>query len=155
MSKTTKGDYGIIYSKNGAGTGAYVDILGSTQNSGTITTSYTAAGDALVGSRYPSIMDIGSYTALSLFVTVNLSVATDMLLKVQVQYADGEPWCDIQSVREDTGTVAAEHTFVAGSYCVQTASITATGQCRVVAKATAGGAMNANDWILIKARALG
>ena len=115
MSKTTHGDYGIVYSKNGTGTGAYVDILGTTQSSGMITGSYTAADDTLVGSRYPSIMDIGSYTALSLFVTVNLSVATDMLLKVQVQYADGEPWCDIQSVREDTGTVAAEHTFVAGS----------------------------------------
>lgn len=154
MSKTTHGDYGIVYSKNGTGTGAYVDILGTTQSSGLITGSYTAADDTLVGSRYPSIMDIGAYTALSLFVTVNLNVATDMAVKLQARYSDGEPWCDIQSVNQATGTTAAEHTLTTGSVCIQTASISTTGQCRVVAKATAGGLLTANDYILVKARAL-
>lgn len=153
MSVTPKaGDLGIILSKTGDASGAYVDISGTTQQSTAITGSYTAQGDAAVGGRYFSIIHGGASSALSLFVTVNLAVATDMTVKLQVRYGDAEPWCDIQSVNEATGTTSVEHTLTAGSVCIQTASHQATGQCRVMAKATAGGAMTANDFILVKAR---
>lgn len=49
MSVTPKaGDLGIILSKTGDASGAYVDISGTTQQSTAITGSYTAQGDAPV-----------------------------------------------------------------------------------------------------------
>ena len=148
-------DYGIICYQAGGGDPSYVDITGTTQIATTLTTSYTAQNDAPVGGRYPSRMAIGLRGALSLFVTNNFGVATETIVKVQVRYDENAPWADIQSVRGDTGSVALEHTLAAaGTYVIQTASILATRECRVMVKATSGGPLNANDWVLIKAMAV-
>lgn len=155
MALTPKsGNCGIVLSKNGTATGTYTDISGTTQSNTALTTAYTAQGDAAVGGRYFSIVYGGAGSALSLFVDVALSVATDVKIKVQVRYDSSGTWTDIQSVRGDTGTTLAEHTFVAGSFALQTASITSTGECRVVAKATAGGPLALADSVVIKARSL-
>lgn len=148
-------DYGIICYQVGGGDPSYVDITGTSQIATTLTTSYTAQNDAPVGGRYPSRMAIGLRGALSLFVTNNFGTATETIVKVQVRYDEYSPWVDIQSVRGDTGTVAAEHVFTAsGSYVLQTSSILASRECRVMVKATTGGALNFNDWVLIKALAV-
>ena len=100
-------------------------------------------------------MAIGLRGSLSLFVTNNFGTATETIVKVQVRYDENSPWVDIQSVRGDTGTVAAEHVFTAsGSYVLQTSSILASRECRVMVKATSGGALNFNDWVIIKALAV-
>lgn len=154
MSRMYQGDYGIVIHKNGTAAGTYVDCFGSTQNITALTTSYAAQGDSPVGTRYPSVMIIGVRNALTLFIDVALSVATGVSAKLQVRYDNNGNWMDIQSVRGDTGATLAEHTFVAGSFALQTASITATGECRVVVKATAGGPLALADAIEIRARSL-
>ena len=84
MALTPKyGNFGIVLSKNGTASGTYTDISGTTQANTALTTSYTAQGDAAVGGRYFSIVYGGSGSALSLFVDVGLSVATDVKVKVQ------------------------------------------------------------------------
>ena len=114
------------------------------------------AGDAPVGGRYPSRMAIGLRGALSLFVTNNLSRGDGNDRQGQVRYDENSPWVDIQSVRGDTGTVAAEHVSPASGFvcAYQTSSILASRECRVMVKATSGGALNFNDWVLIKAMAV-
>lgn len=155
MALTPKaGNAGIVLNKNGTASGTYTDISGATQQITALTTSYTAQGDAAVGGRYFSVIYGGSGSALSLFVDVALSVATDVKVKVQVRYDPNGTWSDIQSVRGDTGVTAAEHTFVAGSFALQTSSISSTGECRVVAKATAGGPFALGDSVAIRARSL-
>lgn len=155
MALTPKyGNFGIVLSKNGTASGTYTDISGTTQANTALTTSYTAQGDAAVGGRYFSIVYGGSGSALSLFVDVGLSVATDVKVKVQVRYDSSGTWADIQSTRGDTGVTLAEHTFVAGSFALQTSSIASTGECRVVVKATAGGALALEDSVVVKARSL-
>jgi len=155
MALTPKaGNAGIVLNKNGTASGTYTDISETTQAKTALTTSYTAQGDAAVGGRYFSIVYGGSGSALSLFVDVGLSVATDVKVKVQVRYDASGAWTDIQSVRGDTGVTLAEHTFVAGSFALQTSSISSTGECRVVVKATAGGALALGDSVVVKARSL-
>lgn len=154
MSRMYQGDYGIVINKNGTAAGTYVDCFGSTQNITALTTSFSAQGDSPVGTRYPSVMIIGVRNALSLFIDVAISVATGVSAKLQVRYDNNGNWMDVQSVRGDTGATSAEHTFVAGSFVLQTSSIAATGECRVVVKATAGGALALSDSVVVKARSL-
>ena len=87
-----------------------------------------------------------------MFVDVGLQVASSIKLKLQGRYASTTAWTDIQTVREDTGAVAAEQTFAAaGTYLVQTASILAVSQIRVVAEAAGGVEYNAGDSIVVRA----
>lgn len=131
---------GIILDLSQPAAGTYVDRFGTTQSVKSLGAAYTAQDATATGSRISSEPFTGAKDALSLFVTVDLHAATDVSVKLQGRYAEGEPWCDMQSVREDTGATAAAHTFTAdGTYLVQTSSAYTCAQVRVVAKATGGG----------------
>lgn len=146
---------GILYDKNGLPAGAtYVDIAGVTQLVGTLTGSYTEqvtvpATGGVVDYSHPYV---GIRDAISMFVDVALLVATSVKMKLQGRYSGTTAWTDIQLVREDTGAVAAEQTFAAtGTYLVQTASILAVSQIRVLAEAAGGVEYGEGDSIVVRA----
>lgn len=132
-------DLGIIYSKNGPGTGSYVDVAGVTQANGTITASYTEQTTVPLGLVDYSHPYVGARDALSLAVDVTLGSASGIKLKLQGRYDAAAAWADIQTVREDTGNVAAEQTFTTGTFQVQTSSVLGVPQIRLVAQAVGGG----------------
>lgn len=143
-------DLGTLYYANGTGTGTYVDISGTTQNIGTLAASYTeqtTVGPGLVDYSHPWV---GAREALSLFLDVALDAATSIEVKLQGRYDSSSAWTDIQTVRENTGAVAAQHSFAAdGTYLLQTSSALSVPQIRVVAKATGGG-FTADDSIRVR-----
>lgn len=148
MSVPKLGDLGIILAKAGAVGASYVDISGNTQAYTLITGSYTA--QALVAGRDYSRPAIGKSQKLSLFVTVTLAGATDIKLKLQSRYQDGDAWADMQTQRCDTGSTTLEQTFSAdGTVLVQTIELS-TGQIQLVA--LADGAIAAGTIVTVKAR---
>lgn len=138
---TPSSQLGIIYDKvQPLVVASYVDKFGTSQSVKELTGAYTAQDATPTGTRISSEPFTGAKDALTLFVTIELHVATDVSIKLQGRYAEGEPWADLQSVREDTGATAAAHTFTAdGTYIVQTSSAYTCAQVRVVAKTTGGG----------------
>lgn len=144
-------DLGIIYDANGTGTGTYVDISGTTQAIGTLTGSYTeqvTAGPGAVDYSHPFV---GAAPALSLFVDITLEDANSIQVKLQGRYNATAAWTDIQTVREDTGAVAAEHSLAgAGTYLLQTSSALSVPQIRVLAKATTDGGIAVGDAVRVR-----
>lgn len=151
MSVPKPGDLGIILAKAGAVGAAYVDISGNTQAYTLIHGLYAAQGAALVAGRYYSRPAIGKSQKLSLFVTVRLAGATDIKLKLQSRYQDGDAWADMQTQRCDTGSTTLEQTFSAdGTVLVQTINELSTGQIQLLA--LADGAIAAGTIFTVKAR---
>ena len=144
-------DLGTILAKAGAVGASYVDISGNTQAYTLITHPYTAQGAALVAGRDYSRPAIGKSQKLSLFVSVALAGATDIKLKLQSRYQDGDAWADMQNQRCDTGSTTLEQTFSAdGTVLVQTINELSTGQIQLVA--LADGAIAAGTTVIVKAR---
>lgn len=144
-------DLGIVYYKNGTGSGTYLDIAGVQQSIGTLTGSYTEQTTIPLGAVDYSHPWVGIRDALSVFVDISLGVATSIKFKLQGRYDSTGTWTDIQTVRQDTGATLAEQTFAAaGTYLVQTASILAVSQIRVVAQAAGGVEYNASDYIRVR-----
>lgn len=151
MSVPKPGDLGIILAKAGAVGAAYVDISGNTQAYTLIHGLYAAQGAALVAGRDYSRPAIGKSQKLSLFVTVTLAGATDIKLKLQSRYQDGDAWADMQTQRCDTGSTTLEQTFSAdGTVLVQTINELSTGQIQLVVLAE--GAIAAGTIVIVKAR---
>lgn len=151
MSVPKPGDLGIILAKAGAVGASYFDISGNTQAYTLITGSYAAQGAALVAGRDYSRPAIGKSQKLSLFVTVTLAGATDIKLKLQSRYQDGDAWADMQTQRCDTGSTTLEQTFSAdGTVLVQTINELSMGQIQLVA--LADGAIAAGTIVTVKAR---
>lgn len=149
MSVPKPGDLGIILAKAGAVGAAYVDISGNTQAYTLIHGLYAAQGAALVAGRDYSRPAIGKSQKLSLFVTVTLAGATDIKLKLQSRYQEGDAWADMQTQRCDTGSTTLEQTFSAdGTVLVQTINELSTGQIQLVVLAE--GAIAAGT--IVKAR---
>ena len=141
---------GTIYDKNGNGLGTYTDVAGVTQDIGTLTTAYTEQVTAPLGSVDYSHPFVGAREAISMSVDIALSTATSIQMKLQGRYDASAAWADIQLVRQDTGAVAAVVNFAAaGTYLVQTASILAVSQIRVVAKSP--DSMDEDDSIVVRA----
>lgn len=142
-------DLGILYDKNGAGTGTFVDIAGVTQAVGTLTGSYTEQITAPLGNVDYSHPWVGARVALSLFVDVALDAATSIEVKLQGRYDDSASWTDIQTVQETSGAVASFHSLAAaGTYLLQTSSALSVPQIRIVAKAT-GGSLTVTDSVRV------
>lgn len=151
MSVPKPGDLGIILAKAGAVGASYVDISGNTQAYTLINGLYAAQGAALVAGRDYSRPAIGKSQKLSLFVTVTLAGATDIKLKLQSRYQDGDAWADMQTQRCDTGSTTLEQTFSAdGTVLVQTINELSTGHIQLVA--LADGAIAAGTIVTVKAR---
>lgn len=151
MSVPKLGALGIILAKAGAVGASYVDISGNTQVYTLITGSYAAQGAALVAGRDYSRPAIGKSQKLSLFVTVRLAGATDIKLKLQSRYQEGDAWADMQTQRCDTGSTTLEQTFSAdGTVLVQTINELSTGQIQLVV--LADGAIAAGTIVIVKAR---
>lgn len=151
MSVPKPGDLGIILAKAGAVGAAYVDISGNTQAYTLIHGLYAAQGSALVAGRDYSRPAIGKSQKLSLFVTVTLAGATDIKLKLQSRYQEGDAWADMQTQRCDTGSTTLEQTFSAdGTVLVQTINELSTGQIQLVV--LADGAIAAGTIVIVKAR---
>jgi len=151
MSVPKPGDLGIILAKAGAVGAAYVDISGNTQAYTLIHGLYAAQGAALVAGRDYSRPAIGKSQKLSLFVTVTLAGATDIKLKLQSRYQEGDAWADMQTQRCDTGSTTLEQTFSAdGTVLVQTINELSTGQIQLVV--LADGAIAAGTIVIVKAR---
>ena len=151
MSVPKPGDLGIILAKAGAVGASYVDISGNTQAYTLIHGLYAAQGAALVAGRDYSRPAIGKSQKLSLFVTVTLAGATDIKLKLQSRYQDGDAWADMQTQRCDTGSTTLEQTFSAdGTVLVQTINELSTGQIQLVV--LADGAIAAGTIVIVKAR---
>lgn len=138
---------GIIYDKNGTGAGTYVDIAGTTQDVGTLTTAYTE--QVTTGTVDYSHPFVGAQFALSLFVTVTLAAATSITVKLQGRYDSTAPWADLQTVREDTGTVQATHAITAGTVLLETNAALGVPQIRLMAKAD-GGAPLLGDSVVVQ-----
>ena len=86
-----------------------------------------------------------------MFVTVTLAGATDIKLKLQSRYQEGDAWADMQTQRCDTGSTTLEQTFSAdGTVLVQTINELSTGQIQLVA--LADGAIAAGTTVIVKAR---
>jgi len=151
MSVPKPGDLGIILAKAGAVGASYVDISGNTQAYTLIHGLYAAQGAALVAGRDYSRPAIGKSQKLSLFVTVTLAGATDIKLKLQSRYQEGDAWADMQTQRCDTGSTTLEQTFSAdGTVLVQTINELSTGQIQLVVLAE--GAIAAGTIVIVKAR---
>lgn len=151
MSVPKPGDLGIILAKAGAVGASYVDISGNTQAYTLIHGLYAAQGAALVAGRDYSRPAIGKSQKLSLFVTVTLAGATDIKLKLQSRYQEGDAWADMQTQRCDTGSTTLEQTFSAdGTVLVQTINELSTGQIQLVVLAE--GAIAAVTIVIVKAR---
>lgn len=151
MSVPKPGDLGIILAKAGAVGASYVDISGNTQAYTLIHGLYAAQGAALVAGRDYSRPAIGKSQKLSLFVTVRLAGATDIKLKLQSRYQEGDAWADMQTQRCDTGSTTLEQTFSAdGTVLVQTINELSTGQIQLVV--LADGAIAAGTIVIVKAR---
>ncbi len=151
MSVPKPGDLGIILAKAGAVGASYVDISGNTQAYTLIHGLYAAQGAALVAGRDYSRPAIGKSQKLSLFVTVTLAGATDIKLKLQSRYQEGDAWADMQTQRCDTGSTTLEQTFSAdGTVLVQTINELSTGQIQLVV--LADGAIAAGTIVIVKAR---
>ena len=151
MSVPKPGDLGIILAKAGAVGVSYVDISGNTQAYTLIHGLYAAQGAALVAGRDYSRPAIGKSQKLSLFVTVTLAGATDIKLKLQSRYQEGDAWADMQTQRCDTGSTTLEQTFSAdGTVLVQTINELSTGQIQLVVLAV--GAIAAGTIVIVKAR---
>lgn len=151
MSVPKPGDLGIILAKAGAVGASYVDISGNTQAYTLIHGLYAAQGAALVAGRDYSRPAIGKSQKLSLFVTVRLAGATDIKLKLQSRYQEGDAWADMQTQRCDTGSTTLEQTFSAdGTVLVQTINELSTGQIQLVVLAE--GAIAAGTIVIVKAR---
>lgn len=145
-------DLGIIYDKNGLPAGAtYVDVAGVTQLVGTLTGSYTEQVTVPLGSVDYSHPYVGNRDALTLFIDVALLVATSIKLKLQGRYDSTSVWTDLQLLRQDTGVPSAEITLsAAGTYALQTASVLAVSQIRVVAEAAGGVEYGAGDAVVVR-----
>lgn len=145
-------DLGIIFCKNGNGSGTYTDVTGRTQQIGLLTlvyseqtTSLPAGG--LVDYSHPYV---GGRYALSLEVRVTLATADGVYLKLQGRYQDSDPWADLQTVRQDSGVVSNEHLFGSTGYCaLQTTSALAMPQIRVVGKYI-GAVLSVGDFVEVK-----
>ncbi len=151
MQEFPRGDLGIVLYKEGTPVSTYTDCLGATQSSSALTGAYTAHTPNDVGAQNTALPHVGAKGGLSLWVTSSLAGATDIKLKLQSQYRHGEPWADMQTSRQDTGSVSAVQTFTAdGTVCVQTGSGFTTGRIRVVALAS--GVIGAGTAIVVKSR---
>lgn len=145
-------NFGILYFANGIGSPTYVDIAGVTQQIGTLTGSYTEQTTVPLGAVDYSKPFVGAPSAISMFVDIGLLSATSIKMKLQGRYDPSLPWTDIQTVRQDTGVTAAEQIFAAaGTYLVQTASILAVPQIRVIASGVSIPGYGLGDFIKVSA----
>ena len=145
-------DLGIIFCKNGSGSGTYVDITNRTQQIGNLTLAYTEQVTTIPtgGSVDYAHPYVGGRYALSLEVTVTLALADSISVKLQGRYQDSDPWADLQTVRQDSGVVSNEHLFgSAGYYALQTTSALAVPQIRIVAKYSGAG-VAVGDYVEVK-----
>lgn len=156
------GDLGIVLYLAGVPTGiTYVDRDGVTQNAETLNTIYHAMSALVpVDTSRPFAGYPGDHT---LFCRLDFDQATSITIKLEQRYANDVlidmGWMAVQTIRQDTGVVLAEHTFTSpGSglslyVAIQTASAHLSGQIQVSAKA-AGGELTANDKVEIAIRCL-
>lgn len=145
-------DLGIIFCKNGNGSGTYVDITGRTQQIGNLTLAYAEQVTAIPtgGSVDYSHPYVGGRYALSLEARVTLATADGIYLKLQGRYQDSDPWADLQTVRQDSGVVSNEHLFGSTAYyALQTTSALAMPQIRVVGKYV-GAVLSVGDFVEVK-----
>lgn len=145
-------DLGIIFAKNGNGSGTYTDITDRTQQLGNLTTSFTEQTTSIPtgGSVDYSHPYVGTRYALSLEVLITLSLADAIHVKLQGRYRDSDPWADLQTIRQDTGIAASEQIFTAtGYYALQTTSALAVPQIRIVAKYSGAG-VAVGDYVEVK-----
>jgi hypothetical protein len=144
-------ELGILYSKNGDGSGTYVDVAGVTQQNGTLTGSFTEQTTVPLGHVDYSHPWVGAMQALSLFVDIGEVGTVTYTVKLQGRTDSSAAWADIQSARQDTGVVAAEHAFTsAGTYLLQTSSALSVPQIRIVGKGVSGGALVAGDFLVVR-----
>lgn len=143
-------ELGILFSKNGDGSGTYTDVAGVTQQNGTLTGSYTEQVTVPLGNVDYSHPWVGAMPALSLFVDIGLAGTVTFSVKLQGRRDSTAAWVDLQTARQDTGAVAAEHSFTsATSVVLQTCSALSVPQIRIVGKGVSGGALAAGDSIRV------
>ena len=144
-------DLGVLYSKNGTGAGTYTDIAGVSQAKGTLTSSFTEQVTAPLGIVDYSHPWLGESCAISIFVDIALVNGASVKVKLQGRYDAAGVWTDMQLVRQDTGVIAAEQNLTAGTFLLQTASILAVSQIRVVAAGVSGEGFLLGDSVVVKA----
>ncbi len=157
------GDLGIVLYLAGTPSGiTYVDRDGVTQNAETLDTNYHAMSALLpVDTSRPFAGYPADHT---LFCRLDFSSATSITIKLEQRYSNDPRidlgWMAVQTVRQDTGIVLAEHTFNAPALpattlyvAIQTASAHLSGQIQVSAKA-AGAGFTANDRVEVAIRCL-
>lgn len=102
-------DRGIVFSKNGSASGAYVDVKGNTQRIEQLQSTYTAMVQGAVANTSEP------YIARTEQQEFDFRATFDQATKYTVRIVgrrDNGSWEPIQSVRSDTGAMAAEHELV-------------------------------------------
>lgn len=128
-------DLGTKLSKTGTGAGA-----------AQLTTAYTAG----------TTFNVGATNNLAIWAIVAAADATMTSVEVKLQTSyDGDNWVDIESETLDAATLAAEQSITCSAASTVYAAIGTQrhrllNYARVVAKATAGGALQAGDSVVVK-----
>lgn len=137
-------DRGIVFSQNGTGTGAYQDVKDNQQLNEQLQASFTPmAAGAVANTSEPYV---GRTEQQEFDFRCTFDQATKYTVRV-VGRRNGGPWEPIQTVRSDTGAMAAQHEIVAPdtNLLLQTTGGSLREQVRVEAFATFAMALTAQD----------
>lgn len=148
---------GIVFDKEGApAPGAvYVDAEFNERPVETLTTSYSAM--AIISGIPDTPRPYVSRTrGLTLFVEIGGSdIGETVTIKLEARKDETRPWNLLQTVRQDTGAVAAEHDilFAESPLIIQTASEFTTGQIQVSVKSTKATEFSIPSPVIVRAEA--
>ncbi len=145
-------DRGIVFSQGGSGGGAYVDVKGNTQLIEPLQSTFTAMVQGSVANTSEP------YIARTEQQEFDFRASFDQATKYTVRVVgrrDNGPWEPIQTVRSDTGAMAAEHDLVGpdDALLLQTTGGSLREQIRVEASATYTNPLTALDSLECRMRA--
>lgn len=145
-------DRGIVFSQVGSGGGAYVDVKGNTQRIEPLQSTFTAMVQGSVANTSEPF--IARTEQQEFDFRASFDQATKYTVRV-VGRRDNGPWEPIQTVRSDTGAMAAEHDLVGpdDSLLLQTTGGSLREQIRVEASATHTNPLTALDSLECRMRA--
>lgn len=131
---------GILFYKEGSPTpgSTYVDAEFNARPIEALGTSYSAMA-VIAGIPDTPRPYVSRTRGLSLFVEIGGSdIGETVTIKLEARKDESRPWSLLQSVRQDTGAVAAEHSilFAESPLIIQTSSEFVTGQIQISVKST-------------------
>jgi hypothetical protein len=145
-------DRGIVFSQNGTGVGEYLDVKAVSRQKEQLQSTFLAmSAGSVTNTSEP-------YIARTQQQEFDFRATFDQATKYTVRIVgrrDNGPWEPIQSVRSDTGAMAAEHDLVGpdAALLLQTTGGSLREQIRVEALATYLNPLTASDSLECRMRA--